>query len=322
MPEKSNIMHNMHNDHLAPFLHHHQFNRDKHAAEKRTLAVVWITLVMMIAEIAIGWWTNSMALFADGWHMGTHAFALGISLLAYVAARKYKADTRFAFGTWKIEILGAYSSAVVLGLVGLIMIYASVERLISPLAIHYDEALIVAVFGLAVNLVCAVILNHQGHSHDHSHGHFHDHDHAHAHDLNLKSAYIHVVADALTSVLAIAALIGAKYWAFNWLDPIMGLVGAALILVWAKNLLIDTGSILLDREDASPLSAEIRQLLEADGLTTVFDLHVWKVAQQQYACIIGLLSAHPQPIDRYKACLASLPQLVHITIEPHLCSHP
>src|SRR5512145_1569301 len=228
----------MHDKNLELWQHHHVFNVEKKAIEKRTLAVVIITFVMMAAEIFFGWLTNSMALFADGWHMGTHAFALGISLAAYILARKYARDHTFAFGAWKIEILGAYTSAIVLGLVGLFMIYSSVERLLHPLAIHYNQALLVAVLGLAVNVICALILNAGEQSHQHFHNHDHPHDHPHHderehadrhEDLNRKSAYMHVVADALTSVLAIIALIGAKYFNFNWLDPLMGVVGAGLI---------------------------------------------------------------------------------------------
>lgn len=250
----------MHQKDLELLQHNHSFNIDKKHIEKRTLIVVVITFIMMIAEILFGCISNSMALLADGWHMGTHAFALGLSLVAYIFARKQSQNRQFTFGTWKIEILGAYSSALVLGIVAMIMVYSSVNRLIHPLGIHYNEALFVAVIGLIVNLVCAVILNsgktplthvhhHDSSAHEHAH---HSHD-----DLNFKSAYLHVIADALTSVFAIAALLGAKYFMFNWLDPLMGLVGAALIARWAFGLLKDSAVILLDRETASQLSAEI-----------------------------------------------------------------
>ena len=209
----------MHNEQIELWQHHHIFNVDKKAIEKRTLIVVIITFVTMIAEILFGWISNSMALLADGWHMGTHAFALGISLIAYIMARKYAKDETFTFGTWKIEILGAYTSAIVLGIVGVIMIFSSIERIINPLNIHYNQALFVAILGLLVNLVCAIILNSGGHAHEHEHYHHEEHEHSHHkhdhEDLNLKSAYLHVVADALTSVLAIAALLGAKYFNFN-----------------------------------------------------------------------------------------------------------
>ncbi len=226
----------MHDEQIELWQHHHVFNADKKSVEKSTLIVVVITFVTMIAEILFGWISHSMALLADGWHMGTHAFALGISLIAYVMARKFAKDRSFTFGTWKIEILGAYTSAIVLGLVGLIMIYSSINRILHPLNIYYNQALLVAVIGLTVNVVCAVILNSGGHSHENAHHHEEDDHHAHSHhheDLNLKSAYLHVVADALTSVLAIAALIGAKYFNFVWLDPFMGIVGAVLIIRWS-----------------------------------------------------------------------------------------
>ena len=206
----------MHHEQIELWQHHHLFNSEKKAVEKRTLIVVVVTFVTMVAEILFGWMSNSMALLADGWHMGTHAFALGISLAAYMMARKYAQDKTFTFGTWKIEILGGYTSAVVLGIVGVIMIYSSVERIIRPLDIHYNQALFVAIIGLLVNLVCAFILNSGGHAHAHEHHHPGEDEHAHDEhqheDLNLKSAYLHVVADAMTSVLAIVALIGAKYY--------------------------------------------------------------------------------------------------------------
>jgi cation diffusion facilitator family transporter len=282
-----------------------------------------------------------MALLADGWHMGTHAFALGISLIAYILARKNAENLRFTFGTWKMEILGAYSSALVLGLVAILMVYTSIERLIHPLSIHYNEALFVAVIGLVVNLVCASILNigHSSHSHDHSydhsydhslhdhsydhssHDHPHDHDHSHpAHDdLNLKSAYMHVIADALTSVFAIIALFGAKYLMLTWLDPLMGIVGALLISRWAALLLKDSAGILLDHEAESPLSNEIRALIESDGDTRISDLHLWKVADNKYACIVALVTAKNYSIDDYRKRLENIPELAHITIEINQC---
>ncbi len=315
----------MHNENIELWEHHHVFNAEKKAVEKRTLVVVIITFIMMVAEIFFGWLTNSLALFADGWHMGTHAFALGISLAAYILARRYAADRTFAFGAWKIEILGAYTSAIVLGLVGLLMIYSSVERLIHPLAIQYNQALLVATLGLVVNVVCALILNAGGHSHDHHHSHAHDshhedHDHDdHHEDLNQKSAYMHVLADALTSVLAIMALLGAKYFNFNQLDPLMGIIGAALILHWAARLLSATARILLQREMDSPVAAEIRQIIEADGDTKVSDLHIWQVAQNRYACIVSLVTAKDYSIHDYKTRLREVHELAHLTVEIYSC---
>lgn len=313
----------MHNEQIELWQHHHIFNVDKKAIEKRTLIVVIITFVTMTAEILFGWISNSMALLADGWHMGTHAFALGISLIAYIVARKYAKDETFAFGTWKIEILGAYTSAIVLGIVGVIMIYSSVERIINPLSIYYNQALFVAILGLLVNLVCAIILNSGGHAHEHAHHHHgedehshHEHDHE---DLNLKSAYLHVVADAMTSVLAIIALLGAKYFNFIWLDPFMGIVGAGLIIRWSFLLLKDTGGILLEREIDNPIADEIKTEIESDGDSKISDLHIWKVAQNKYACIVSLVTARNYSIEAYKARLNKIHKLAHVTIEVNEC---
>jgi cation diffusion facilitator family transporter len=312
----------MHQQHIESWQHQHAFNIEKKATEKRTLIVVIITFVMMIAEILVGWVSNSMALLADGWHMGTHAFALGISLLAYILARKYSTDQSFTFGTWKIEILGAYTSAIVLGMVGVIMIFSSLERLLNPLDILYDQALMVAIIGLIINLACAFILNVKDHAHE-PHQHHPEHDHSHSHntqdDLNLKSAYLHVVADALTSVLAIVALLGAKYFNYNWLDPFMGMIGAILILSWAASLIRSTSHILLEREMDYPLVNAIKAQIESDSDTKISDLHVWKVAQNQYACIVSLVTGKQYTIDEYKKRLNTLPELVHVTIEKNLC---
>jgi cation diffusion facilitator family transporter len=310
----------MHNEQIELWQHQHIFNVNKKAIEKRTLIVVIITLITMVAEILFGWISNSMALLADGWHMGTHAFALGISLISYIAARKYAKDETFTFGTWKIEILGAYTSAIVLGLVGLIMIYSSVERMMNPLPIYYNQALFVAILGLSINLVCAVILNHGGHAHEHENRHHEEDEHLHHHeDLNLKSAYLHVVADALTSVLAITALLGAKYFSINWLDPLMGVVGAGLIIHWSLSLLKDTGSILLERETDNPIVDEIKKEIESDGDSKICDLHIWKVAQNKYACIVSLVTARNISIEEYKERLNNMHELAHITIEVNEC---
>jgi cation diffusion facilitator family transporter len=314
----------MHHEKIELWQHHHTFNVEKKAIEKRTLIVVIVTFVTMIAEILFGWITNSMALLADGWHMGTHAFALGVSLIAYIMARKYAKDQRFTFGTWKIEILGAYTSAIVLGIVGIMMIFSSIERLINPLSIQYNQALFVAILGLVVNLVCAFILNLNvdDHSHEHVHQHHenehHHHEHKH-HDLNLKSAYLHVVADAFTSVLAIIALLGAKYFEFNWLDPFMGIVGAGLILRWSFYLLKDTGLILLEREMDDPIVNEIKNEIESDGDSKVSDLHIWKVAQNKYACIVSLVTGKKYSIEEYKTRLSKVHELAHITVEINRC---
>ena len=212
--------------------HSHRFDEGNPLAEKNTLRVAVLTAVMMVIEIAGGWYYNSMALLADGWHMSSHTVALGLSLFAYVFARKYAHDPRFSFGTWKIEVLGGYTSAIFLVMVAGLMIYQSVERLVAPSPIHYDQAIVIAIVGLLVNLASAWLLK-GGHHHDHGHGndhHGHDQHHHHGHhDLNLRSAYLHVLADAATSVLAIIALFGGKLWGLSWLDPVMGLMGATLV---------------------------------------------------------------------------------------------
>lgn len=245
----------------------------------------------------------------------------GLSAFAYGAARKYAHDPRFAFGTWKIEILAGYTSA--LGLLGVAaaMVFGSIERLVSPRPIAYAEALTVAVIGLAVNLICALIL---GKAHGHNHGHTHSHGHARhgPEDLNLKAAYIHVLTDALTSVLAIAALAGGWLWGWAWLDPVMGLVGAVLVALWSKNLLLQTGRVLLDREMDHPVVAEIREVIAAlptDG-TEVTDLHVWRVGGGAYACALSLLThdATLTPLAVREA-LAIHEELVHVTVEIHRC---
>jgi len=291
----------------------HVFNIGNHAAERSTRAVMWITAAMMVVEIAAGWWYNSMALLADGWHMSSHALAIGLSAFAYAAARRYSHDPRFAFGTWKIEILGGFASAIVLlGIAGL-MVAGSIERLLAPGAIGYREAIFVAVIGLVVNVVCALIL---GHANDHDH-HDDGHDHHH-HDLNLRSAYIHVIADAATSVLAIAALTGGLLFGWAWLDPVMGIAGAILVGLWARGLLADTGRVLLDREMDHPVVEEIRQLLTAADLedTVLTDLHVWRVGRHAYACAISLTTGNRNLTSAaVRQRLAIHEEIAHLTVE-------
>jgi len=311
--ERSSSMHHMS---LEQWQHTHVFNKDKSITEKRTLIVVIITFITMIAEIVFGWLTNSMALFADGWHMGTHAFALGISLFAYIFARKHAYDTSFTFGTWKIEILGAYSSSIVLAIVGGAMIFTSIERLVNPLQIQYDQAIYVAVIGLVINVLCALILS-SGHSHAHTHehgSHHHHHD-----DLNLKSAYFHVIADAMTSILAIGALFGAKYLKITWLDPAIGILGAILILRWAYLLIKESAKILLDKSIQQELIDEIYEAIESDGDTKISDIHLIKVADTDYAGIISLVSHTNYTLEEYKKRLIPVHELVHITIEINPC---
>ncbi len=311
-----------------PRQHHHVFDEGNPLAERNTRWTVLLTASMMVAEIIGGWWFNSMALLADGWHMSSHALALGLSVLAYAAARRYAHNPRFSFGTWKIEILGGFSSALLLLAVAALMLFQSVEHLLSPMPIHYDQAIVVALLGLLVNLVCAWLLNdshhhgaahHHGHHH-HDHGHHHHHGHHHDHaahaDLNLRSAYLHVLADAATSVLAIVALFAGKLWGAVWLDPLMGVIGAVLVAVWAKGLLQQTGRVLLDAEMATPLPAQVRSLLEAGPWpVSITDLHLWRVGKGRYACIVALDCEGKATADDFRRLLAACPQLVHVTVE-------
>lgn len=312
----------MHTHDLSRWTHHHVFNEGNPAAEKGTRAVMWITATMMVVEIIAGWWFNSMALLADGWHMSSHAVAIGLSAFAYAAARRYSTDPRFTFGTWKIEILGGFASAIFLLGVAAMMVFASVERIFSPQPIHYQEAIVVAVIGLLVNIVCAMILGNAHHDHGHHHhGHENQTNGHHHHDLNLKSAYLHVIADAATSVLAILALVGGMFYGWSWLDPVMGIVGAVLVATWAKNLLIDTGKVLLDREMDHPVVDEIREvieLLDHPDETKIADLHVWRVGKEAYSCAVSIVTySETLTPEDIRQQLSIHEEIVHTTIEIH-----
>jgi cation diffusion facilitator family transporter len=301
------------------YSHNRVFDEGRHAAERGTRAVMWITIAMMVVEVISGWWFNSMALLADGWHMSSHAVAIGLSSFAYAAARHYALDSRFTFGTWKIEVLSGFTSAIFLLGIAVMMVISSVERIFSPQPIHYLEAMIVAAIGLAVNVVCAIIL---GRAHDHHHHHDHEHhDHPHHHDLNLKSAYLHVIADAATSVLAIIALAGGWIYGWSWLDPAIGIVGAVLVVIWSKNLIIATGTVLLDREMDHPVVDKIRKVIEsgpATANTLITDLHVWRVGTRAYSCALSVdtndKTLTPRRVHKQ---LAQHEEIVHATIEIH-----
>ena len=294
--------------------HSHVFDEGNPLAERNTRWVVWLTASMMVAEITGGWLFNSMALLADGWHMSTHALALGLSVLAYAAARRFAHDPRFAFGTWKIEILGGYTSAIFLVAVAALMVYHSLERLFAPIPIHYDQAIAIAALGLVVNLVCAWLLK-DGHGHHHHHA-GHDHGHHHHHDLNLRSAYLHVLADAATSLFAIVALFGGKLWGAVWLDPVMGLVGAALVSTWAYGLLRDTSRVLIDAEMDRPVVAEVREVVaKLPVAAEIADLHVWRVGRDKYACILSLVATEHVEPEAVRQALSVHEELVHITVE-------
>lgn len=311
----------MHTHDLSPWTHEHVFDAGSAAAERSTRAVMWITAVMMVVEIWAGWWFNSMALLADGWHMSSHAVAIGLSAFAYAAARRYARDPRFSFGTWKIEVLGGYTSAVFLLGVAALMSFASVERIVAPQAIHFPQAISIAAVGLLVNVACAVILGRAGH-HEHDHRD-HDHHDPHHHDLNLRSAYLHVIADAATSVLAIVALAGGMLFGWNWLDPVMGIVGAILVARWAWGLLRDSGRVLLDREMDHGVVDEVKDAVarSADADTRIADLHVWRVGKARYACILSLVTHDPALTpERVKTWLARHGELAHVTVEIHQCT--
>ncbi|MDP5238867.1 CDF family Co(II)/Ni(II) efflux transporter DmeF [Uliginosibacterium sp. 31-16] len=292
-----------------------RFDAGNPLAEHKTRWAVILTALMMVAEITGGWLFNSMALLADGWHMSSHALALGLSLLAYALARRFAQDARFSFGAWKFEVLGGYTSALCLIGVAGVMAWESVARLLAPQAIHYDEAILVAIIGLLVNLACAWLLRDEHHHHDHGHAHDHDHSHQH-HDLNLRAAYLHVLADAATSVAAIVALFGGKLWGAAWLDPVMGIAGSLLVGSWAIGLLRQTGRVLLDAEMDAPVVAEIREVIAASPIpATIRDLHVWRIGKGSYACVLSLVTNEAASPDYFRTQLQIHEELVHITVE-------
>ena len=315
----------MHSHSLDRWTHDHVFLGAKHARnERRTWFVVALTAVMMVGEIVAGIVFGSMALLADGWHMATHAAALGIAALAYLFARRQARNAHFTFGTGKFGDLAAFASAVILGIVAIQIAFESVARLVNPVSIAYREAIAVAVLGLVVNLVSAFLLREEhdhDHHHGHSHAHGHDHGHAHHHrDNNLRAAYVHVLADAATSVLAIAALLTAAYLQWTWADPVVGIVGAAVIASWAVGLLRSSGSVLLDVNDAGKMEGLIRQRLETRG-DRVTDLHLWQIGPGHRAAVISLVSDDPLPPSKYKRRLSGIHGLSHVTVEVEVCRH-
>src|ERR1041385_2983612 len=308
----------MHTTDLSEWRHAHDFCGDFGAAEKNTRRVLVLTAVMMVVEIVGGLKLHSMALFADGWHMGTHVAAFLITVGAYSFARRNAANARYSFGTGKVSVLGAFTSAIVLGGIALLMAVESVNRLLHPLPIHFNQAIGVACVGLAVNIVSALLLKDQHTGHDH-HGHSDSGPHHH-HDLNLKAAYIHVIADAVTSLLAILALTGGKLLGWSWLDPIMGIVGGAVIGQWAYGLVRDTNVILLDKEpESSDLNLEIHKAVESDSDTCITDLHIWQIGPKKFAAIICVVAHEPKPPSAYKELLREHEELVHVTVEVQKC---
>jgi len=309
----------MSEQHHAEWRHHHNFYHAPADNEGRTRKVMLLTAVTMVAEIAAGLAFGSMALLADGWHMGTHVGAFVITLYAYRYLRHNTDNPDFCFGPGKITVLGGFASAIALAVVALIMVIESVGRFWSPVEIGYGQALLVAGLGLAVNIASAFIL-HGGHGHAHDADH-HSHGHEHHHDHNLKAAYIHVLADALTSVLAIVALLFGSLFGWWFLDPLMGIVGAMVILIWARGLVRETSAILLDADVDRKTRERIRTMLEQEPDTQITDLHVWRVGPQHLAAMITLISHHPRPVGYYRQRLTGIKQLEHLTIEVVHCEN-
>lgn len=307
----------MHTDTLNLLKHSHDFSVINKKGERRTKLVLALTFLTMILEIAAGTLFGSMALLADGWHMGTHVAAFIIAIIAYRYSRVHADDQTFAFSAAKVSVLGGYTSSVALGVVALIMLIESVQRIANPHIIHFNEAIAVAGFGLFINLICALLL--QDHHHDHTH------DHSHHHDHNLKAAYLHVLADALTSVLAIAALVLGKYYGWSWLDPVMGMVGALVIAQWSYSLMKETSPVLLDESIALEYKSAIKEKIESDADNRVADLHIWRVGPGHFAAIVSVVSHNPKAPEYYKDLLkefrgGGINKLSHITVEVNRCA--
>ena len=300
--------------------HDHFFlGSDHQRNERKVWLVIALTASMMLVEIVAGSIYGSMALVADGWHMSTHAGAMLITALAYRFARQHVGNPRFTFGTGKLGDLAGFASAIVLALIALLIAWESLVRLTQPIHIDFNQAIAVAVVGLGVNLVCAWLLkdDHAHHGHNHGH-HHHDHDHhvpGKSRDNNLRAAYIHVLADALTSVFAIVALLLGRSYGWLWADPVMGVVGALVIARWSWGLIRDSGSVLLDAAvEGEEVRQEIREAVEPTG-SEVTDLHVWQVGPGHFAAIVSLVAREPQEPAHYKALLAHIHELSHVTIE-------
>jgi len=300
---------------LKQWQHTHVFGNNKElVGEQRTRWVVGITIVTMVAEIVAGTLFGSMALLADGWHMGTHAAALGVTIFAYSYARKHSTNPRYTFGTGKVSSLGGFSSAIGLALVALVVLGESISRLTSPVNIHFGEAIGVATVGLVVNIACALLLRNTPHHHGNDPvGGKHEHNHDH----NLRGAYLHVMADALTSVLAILALLGGRQLGWMWMDPAMGIVGSLIIATWSFGLLKDTSSVLLDAEVSTAQRSQVKEAIESQDGNQVADLHLWQVGPKDIAAIISVVSHKPHPPGYYKTLLEGFPSITHVTVEVH-----
>jgi cation diffusion facilitator family transporter len=307
----------MHIHTLQKWKHRHRYNIEDGHGERNTRRVIVLTLSMMIIEITAGYLFGSMALLADGWHMGTHAVALSITAFAYYYARRNSDNPNYSFGTGKVGVLGGFTSAVVLAVIAILIGVESIQRLVSPQPIRFNEAIAVAFVGLVVNVISAFLLQEK---HGHHHGHGHDHDHTQKfRDHNLRAAYFHVLADALTSVLAIIALFTGKAFGWIWMDPIMGIVGASIISRWSYGLLVDTGKVLLDRDVNQEAVEEIRAIIEADSDNRVADLHVWRVGSHHLSAIVSIVTHYPKSPDHYKKLLADYDEIAHVTVEVNSC---
>lgn len=322
----------MHIHTLEQWQHRHDFLADWHHAENNTKIVLGLTAITMLAEIVSGTLFGSMALLADGWHMATHVAAFSITVFAYHYARKHANNPKYTFGTGKVNVLGGFTSAIALAVVALIMALESSLRFFQPQTIQFDEAIYVAAIGLAVNLISALLLRDQPHFHDHAQhqdhgpadGHLassshHPDDHHHEVDHNLQAAYVHVLADALTSVLAMVALVAGKFLGWIWLDAVMGLVGALVIARWAYGLVRETGVILLDGTSNHQMQLAIVTAIQQDQDNRVTDLHVWHLSQTHLAATISLVTHVPHSPEYYKQLLSHLPALSHVLVEVNQC---
>ena len=300
----------MHTNPTTPWEHDHSFGQDKKKpGERRTMIVIAVTAVMMVVEVATGIIYGSMALLADGLHMASHTAALSITVFAYVYARKHAHDKTFSFGTGKVNALGGFTGAILLAIFACLMVSESVHRLMSPVTIAFNQAIIVAIVGLVVNGASVFILGHED-EHHHVEGHKHQH-----HDHNLRAAYLHVLADALTSILAIVALLCAKYYGLIWMDPLMGVVGAILVTKWSVGLLRQTSGVLLDRQGPDALTKQVLSKLEREGDNVVSDLHLWAIGPSIYAAEIAVVTPYPKASICYKKMLEDFPAIVHTTVE-------
>lgn len=308
----------MSNHDISAFGHDHVFlGANQQRNERKVWLVIALTATMMVVEITAGHWFGSMALIADGWHMSTHAAAMLIAVLAYRYARRNSGNRSFTFGTGKVGDLAGFASAVILALIALLIGWESFQRLVEPIPISFDQAIMVAVIGLVVNLVSAWLLRDDHHHYGHSHHDHHDHGHSHGHgqDNNLRAAYLHVLADALTSVLAIVALLLGKAYGWIWADPVMGVVGAVVISRWSWGLMRDAGGVLLDRvPQGEKLEAKVREVIESEG-DAITDLHIWQIGPGHYSVIISVATRSPKSPDEYKSKLTGLERLSHITVE-------